>query len=328
MVQAMLMVILSQPFLMSSLFKLIALGNQHVWTEPRIASTAALSELRGHVGLVRRFFRMFRFLESFRTAHLIYTSFYAPPPPPPPPLIPATVPSPEPATKSEVLNGETRPNATEALHAEASPPAQSPTPTPTHHHRPQNPTKPPAEAWLDIFSRTFNGMYLLLETLTLLDALKLPGLSLWGPAWSSLLNIEGQRFWFLSLACGVLGGLVKLAKLVAYAPAPQTAGGEAHGGAGEGQGDPMPEWKRQREKMRRLVYARRESRRAWREQIRTRGYGLARRCVADFLDLAVPGSVLGWVGVEPGTVGVVMVVSTWLTGREVWERCAREIGRM
>lgn len=320
MVQAILMVVLSQPVLTSGFFKLIALGNQHIWTEPRIASTVALSKLRGHVGLVRRFFRMFRFLESFRTAHAIYTSFYAPLLPPPP--IPPSAPCPEPATESEALSGGTNTKAAEDQRAEPPPPAQAH--THAHHHRPRNPAKPPTEAWLDIFSRTFNGMYLLLETLTLLDALQLPGLSLWDPSWFSILHVEGQRFWFLALACGVLSGLIKFVKLVAWAPVPQT---------GEGYGTPLdtkdlPEWKKQREKMRRLVYARRETRRVWKEQIRTRGYGLARRCVADILDLAAPGSVLGWVGVESGTVGAVMVISTWITGREVWERCGMEIGRV
>lgn len=347
MAQAVLMVVLSQPLLTSGFFKLVALGNEHVWDEPRLASTATLGELRGKIALVRRFFRMFRFLESFRAAHAIYTSFYAPPPPPPPPPPPsaapeaAAVPSP-PAAASLEGPSEKEEKDTTTTGIEPTPP------TPAHHehgphcrhHQPQPPpgrasnNRPPSEAWLDIFSRTFNGMYLLLETLTLVDALQLPGLPLWGAARAGRLHVEGQRFWFLALLCGAAAGLLKVVKLVGYGPVPQTGEGYGLGpppGAGEGEKSgeqlQLPDWQRRRDKMRRMVYARRESRRAWKMEIRTRGYALARRCVADVLDLAVPGSVVGWVRVEPGTVGAVMVLSTWLTGVEVWERCGREIGR-
>ncbi len=54
-----------------------------------------------------------------------------------------------------------------------------------------------------------------------------------------------------------------------------------------------------------------------------RGKGL--RLVADVLDLAVPGSVVGWVPLGQGTVAWCMLGSTVLTGWEVWERCGREV---
>lgn len=337
------MVVLSQPVLTSGFFKLVALGNQHVWTEPRVASITALSELRGTVALVRRFFRVFRFLESFRAAHVIYTSFYAPAPALfAPPVVNAEPPSPPEtlATSAKALGEEKEARANGANGAQEAELKPQVVPALTHTHGPHcrhhqaraktTSNNPPAEAWLDIFGRTFNGMYLLLETLTLGDALQLPGLPLWGAAWAPILHVEGQRFWLLALACGVLSGLLKIVKLVAYGPVPQT--GEGYGGGGiaaaADETKDMPEWQRQREKMRRVVYARREARRAWKGEIRTRGYALARRCVADLFDMPVPGSVVGWVRVEPGTVGMVMVVSTWLTGVEVWERCGREIGRV
>lgn len=338
MVQAIVMVVLSQPLLQSGFFKLVALGNQHVWTEPRIASTALLTDLRSNVALVRRFFRMFRFLESFRAAHMIYTSFYAPsmPPPPLPASSSPTAPNldPAPDTTSRSTNDEKVANKTpeDSRQAEPTPHAQSHHVHGPHcrhhqdHHKPRDPNTIPTEAWLDIFSRTFNAMYLLLETLTLIDALRLPGFSLWGAAWFSVLHVEGQRFWFFALVCGFFSGLLKMVKLVAHGPVPRT--GEGYGTGEKSAEGAMPEWQRQRERMRRVVYAQRERRKAWKREIRTTGYKLARRCVADCLDLAVPGSVVGWVRVQAGTVGVVMVISTWLTGLEVWERCGREVGRL
>ncbi|KUI69271.1 hypothetical protein VM1G_05028 [Cytospora mali] len=161
----------------------------------------------------------------------------------------------------------------------------------------------PAEAWLDISARAFNGMYLLLETATLVDALGFP---LWGPYWSARLAVEGQRFWFLALACGVASGLTRIVKLFAYAPK-------------KAEGD-MMDWERERERLRRIMWPRREQRRLWRANIRGKLRGLVRKCVADFLDLAVPGSVVGWVKVDSGTVGALMVVTTYLTGMDLWER--------
>lgn len=287
MVQAILMVVISQPFLTSGFSKLVTAGNQYVWTEPRTASIDALVGLRGQVAIVRRFLRMFRFLESFHAAHKIYTSFYAPASPPRPPAA------------ADTTTGE-----------KTKPP------------NPKRNAKVPAEAWLDIFGRTFNGMYLLLEALTLLDALGLPDLSLWGREGFATLHVEGQRFWFFALVCGVLSGLAKLVKLVAYAPVPQT--GEGYGV--EAVDKELPEWQKLRERMRRAVQARKDSRVAWRREIATRGYALGRRVVADLGDLVVPGSVVGWVDVGQGTVGWVMIVTTWLTGAEIWERCGKEIG--
>ncbi|KAF3761604.1 hypothetical protein M406DRAFT_323933 [Cryphonectria parasitica EP155] len=344
------MVVLSQPLLTSSFAKLVALGNRHVWIEPRSADLAALTSLRGKVALARRFFRMFRFLEAFHAAHLIYTSFYASKPAltptPVAPLDPAITNSPEVTGGGEKSNGidesqveqdqtvapgvspDAAADTDQGVEAESTPPAQQPKRTCNckhhhhhhhHHGKPQDPNKIPVEAWLDIFSRTFNGMYLLLETLTLVDALELPGLRLWGLHWTTVLHVEGQRFWFFSLLCGLTAGLVKVVKLVAYGPVPQT--GEEYWAWERKPEAEMEEWEKMREKMRRFVHRRREGRKAWKREIRTRGFRIARRCVADLLDLALPGSVVGWVRVQPGTMGLAMVVSTWLTGLEIWERC-------
>jgi hypothetical protein len=40
---------------------------------------------------------------------------------------------------------------------------------------------------------------------------------------------------------------------------------------------------------------------------------------------AVPGVVIGWIPMSPGAVGLLMLGSTYLTGKEVWERCGKEL---
>lgn len=311
MVQAILMVTLAQPFLTSGFTKFVALGNRHVWVEPRTASIAALGQLRGTVALSRRFFRIFRFLESFQAAHVIYTSFYVSP-------TPTTSTGPGGQERTTLDGGEK--DGDDANQEKPKPEHKCSNPNCRNHRPPKPSSGIPAEAWLDIFSRTFNGMYLLLEASTLIDAMAIQGLSLFGSHWFPILNVEAQRFWFFALVCGLVGGLLKLVKLVAYGPVPQTGEGYGLGGGGKDEKE-MAEWERQRERMRKIVWARKEGRRLWKMEIRTRGYRIARRCVADLLDLAVPGVAVGWVRVAPGTVGACMVVSTWLTGLEVWERC-------
>lgn len=317
MVQAILMVVISQPLLISAFTDLVALCNQHVWVEPRVADVAVLVQLRSNIALARRFFRIFRFLESFHAAHVIYTSFYSPPPPHTPPVPADTVDNGhEASTAAGSEHSRLEHEEKTSAHACGNPNCRN-------HRAPSKPssTRAPVEAWLDIFSRTFNGMYLLLEALTLLDALALPGgFSLFGRAWTALLHIEGQRFWFFALVCGIGSAMVKLFKLVVYGPR-AAEGYVAWPGSKKWEGEEMAEWERQRERMREMVWARREGRRLWMAEIRSRGWRIARRCVADGVDLVVPGSVVGWVRITPGTVGWCMVVSTWLTGLEIWERC-------
>jgi len=150
-------------------------------------------------------------------------------------------------------------------------------------------------------------MYLLLETLTFPDALEVRGLSIWGRERNAMLVVEAQRFWFFALVCAVGSGVLKLWKgwgRVGDEDEDEGKGvvkGEKGGTKGGGDGKVEEGRGRlQREKNRRVL----------------------RRLVADALDLAVPGAVVGWVPVSTGTVGVLMLGSTWLTGLEVWERCA------
>ncbi|KAK3292646.1 uncharacterized protein B0H64DRAFT_467955 [Chaetomium fimeti] len=134
-----------------------------------------------------------------------------------------------------------------------------------------------AAGWADFGGRAFTGMYLLLESAVFVEAvLDVPGLRVWGSEEVVRgLVVDGQRFWFAGLVCGIVGAVVRL---VSWAE------GEK-GGRGK----------------------------------------VVRRLVADVMDLAVPGSVVGWVPLEPRTVGWLMVGSTVLTGMEVWERCGRDV---
>lgn len=343
MVQAVLAVVMSQPVLTHNLAMLVALANRHVWEEPRVLHAGVLSDLIRQLATSRRFFRMFRFLECFRAANTLYASLYSGSPPLSSPL-PASSPSPAGTDTAEIGDHDHGPSPSPAAATSKStttPPASKAGPSPDANHHQQ----PTAEAWLAIFARAFNGMYLLLEALTLVDALGFP---LWGPRWAATLHVEGQRFWLFALACGAAGGMAATARLLCCAPPLPAVPGDwgcygGRGGGGEeeevskdvaaaagggGAVAAMADWEVERERLRRVMWPRREQRRIWRAEIKGKWWGLVRRCVADFLDMAAPGSVVGWVRIDPGTVGAVQVVTTYLTGMEIWERCGRDLAKV
>ena len=162
------------------------------------------------------------------------------------------------------------------------------------------------ESYLDISAKSFNGFYLLLETLHFPEALlaSSDGVTVWGADMARTLHVEGQRFWFLALVCGVSCGVLKLGKMWVYRAVPGEGSGQLMGGKeGESVGERHEREERQR------------------GEFRAKERRVVRRLVADVMDLVLPGVVVGWVSVSSGTVGVCMLGSTLLTGLEVWERC-------
>lgn len=243
-----------------------------------VGVTAVLRVLRSRFAIGRRFFRLFRFAESFYAANRLWGSLSS-------------------TSTSRV------------------------------------------ETYLGVLDRTFNGMYLLLETAHFPDALGVEGLSVWGEH-APAIAIEAQRFWFLSLICGALVGMLRLLQLWAYAAVPETGSDYGVGGDGKEQMDSSDGREKdaatdvnaegrvadtlslrqpsanENRKTQRLVQQRERAARLQK---------ISRRLVADVLDLAIPGSVVGYVNLDDGPVGLAMLITTILTGLEVWERCGREV---
>ncbi|KAI3333836.1 hypothetical protein F4824DRAFT_234865 [Ustulina deusta] len=250
------------------------------------ATHAVLEALRARLALARRYFRVFRFLESFQAAQKLYGSL---------------------STSSSALS--------------------SSSPAPRWGR---------TDVWIDVFGRTFNGMYLLLEVSTLADAQKIDGLAVWGPELEGSVAVEGQRFWLFSLVCGVLAGLVRLVDVaMPYTPAPAPVGRgpadakEGHVGSGDGVGEKGQDGVDGRDAKTRGEEGgdgeQRIDQLVGRREARSKIFGLGRRVVADALDITLPGSAVGWVPVGTGTVGLAMFVTTVLTSMDIWERCGREV---
>ncbi|OTA89539.1 hypothetical protein M434DRAFT_398580 [Hypoxylon sp. CO27-5] len=229
-----------------------------------------LKALNQRLGLARRFFRLFRFLESFNAAQKLYSKL-----------------SSQEASKSEPQVFLVR-----------------------------------AEPWLDVFARTFNGMYLLLEASTIVDALQIPGLAVWTPEWERTITVEAQRFWLFALVCGCLYNLMEIPLTMASIPPPELpASLESEKTGPSEKVDEEEAGKLKRKSVEEL----KEKSRVWRQQVSVKTYKLGRAATANALDIVLPGSVVGWIKVQPGTVGLAMFVTTILTGMEVWERCGRDV---
>ena len=245
-----------------------------------------LLEVRQRLDLGRRFFRIFRFFEFFQAAHRLYLSI----------------------STSKPINGK------------------------------QKSTLVKAATWMDIMNRTFNGMYLLLEASTIIDLLQVEGLQLLGKERVRMVNVEAQRFWLFALVCGVSSGLFKMMSLVAYSVTPATEselandkpeGRELAAKEREGVEEPEQGTKshtmEEKQRLPKIFEPKAIVQVLWTNECRSKLQRLFRTVVANSLDIAVPGVIVGWIDISPGIVGIIMTVTTVLTGIDVWERCGREI---
>jgi len=100
--------------------------------------------------------------------------------------------------------------------------------------------------------------------------------------------VEGNKFWFFSLACSILLGLMEL-----YA-----GGGQGRGDSGENSEGNKQDVQAQKKNLERIK----------------------RRMMVDAFDLFIPGSVTGWIVTTHAFVGFAGAVSTILSSKDVWDR--------
>ncbi|KAJ6438942.1 NADH dehydrogenase (ubiquinone) flavoprotein 1 [Purpureocillium lavendulum] len=178
----------------------------------------------------------------------------------------------------------------------------------------------PLEAWLDILASSAFGMFGMLESATLVDLARVPGVALLGFDEAARLDAQAQTLWFLALYASALSSGVKLLKLYAHRPVPQTADGFGGGG-----GDDKATKATTTTTTAALAKKRKDERAARTAEANAKARALGMKLLADVLDLVIPASSLGWVTVDVGVVGVAMLGSTVLTGAAVWNRCAKQL---
>ncbi|KAH7319597.1 peroxisomal biogenesis factor 11 [Stachybotrys elegans] len=159
---------------------------------------------------------------------------------------------------------------------------------------------------LDIFSNMSNGMYLLLETITIIDALNIPGLCIWEAGYSNVLRMEAQRSWLLALVSGGLAAAIRLAHARAERQAILTKKALLDKEDKDESGEKEKQTKIAEQQALKL------------QQLNMQTQALGRKIIANMIDILLPGSVIGWTPVSPGTVSLATFITTFITGYDVW----------
>ncbi|KAL2061866.1 hypothetical protein VTL71DRAFT_7244 [Oculimacula yallundae] len=131
------------------------------------------------------------------------------------------------------------------------------------------------------------GMFLLLESCTILDAM-----GVYRTSWASWVFVEAMKFWFYSLILGILLAVIELWNLSWVDLSVSKEGGKKAA---------LDEESRARERALRRTSA-------------------MKKIVIDGCDLFTPGAVTGWLVVSSSNVGMLCAVSTVLGGRDIWDR--------
>jgi hypothetical protein len=168
------------------------------------------------------------------------------------------------------------------------------------------------EVWLDVLNKTMLGIWGMLESVTLLDMFAIPGLEVFGPVKTGEYNRQAQICWFVALVASALSGLVKVSKTAersSEAGQDPTKVKEKSANGKKGKG---------KESKGQTVAAKDA-------QASAKVRQLSIKVVADIMDMILPASGVGWVNVDGGIVASVMLVTTFLTGKDAWYRCGREV---
>ncbi|KAJ5604382.1 subunits of heterodimeric actin filament capping protein Capz [Penicillium lagena] len=143
--------------------------------------------------------------------------------------------------------------------------------------------------WLEMAKCTSFGLYIVLEDLTILHATGVHPVP-----WNNRILREAFQFWFYALALSVARSSWCLL-FTSSKPAETTR--------------PAKDQKQQKDE---------DEKKKKKKPCASAAAPLMKQLVADSCDLLLPGSLLGWIPVGDLAVGVSTVVSTLITGQQVW----------
>ncbi|KAH6887583.1 peroxisomal biogenesis factor 11 [Thelonectria olida] len=166
------------------------------------------------------------------------------------------------------------------------------------------------EVWLDVVSKTCLGMFGMIETLTLVDLIGIPGLEVFGPARSSEIDAQSQYFWFFGLATSVTISLIKLSKVNVppIAEKEQEKPTKTVSEKADEKEDTKEKAAKDAEEKKRL------------KEVAAKKKVLLRSIVSDVVDMLLPGSAIGFVKISGASVSSAMFFTTLTTGWAAWDR--------
>lgn len=184
------------------------------------------------------------------------------------------------------------------------------------------------EDLLDVVAGSLLGVFGLLETATLPDMLRIPGLAVFGPDETRRLNVQAQMCWFAALLAMVLSGGVKVLRLLAERAVPAGAdfGAEQQDDEKSSSGGVEKDALVKREKKKREAERKRkQDKEEAAKRTNAQIAALTLKMVNDVLDMVIPANICGWSSFHPGQVGVAMAVTSLITLKGHWERCGRAL---
>ncbi|KAJ6014182.1 hypothetical protein N7540_008773 [Penicillium herquei] len=144
--------------------------------------------------------------------------------------------------------------------------------------------------WLELAKWTCFGLYFVLEDLTILHAM-----GVYAVPWEARVMREANTFWFYALSFSIAGSLYGIIFPAAAEPAKKTQ---------------TKNGKKEKNEEKVAAPAPRTSNTP----------ALLRKIVTDSCDLLLPAELLNWMPTGDLVLGVTMVLSTILTGSDIWAR--------
>jgi Peroxisomal biogenesis factor 11 (PEX11) len=123
--------------------------------------------------------------------------------------------------------------------------------------------------------------------------LQLDAMGVWETQWAKDVFIESQKWWFYSYILSIMVSTVEL-----FFPTESSSSSDKKVGKNKDEKTENPE----------LAATKRE---AW---------PIVNSLIVDSCDIIIPGSFLGWIQASPTQVGIVMIVTTVLSSRDIWNK--------
>ncbi|OAQ98823.1 hypothetical protein LLEC1_07209, partial [Akanthomyces lecanii] len=183
------------------------------------------------------------------------------------------------------------------------------------------------EDLLDVVAGSLVGAFGLLETATLPDMLRIPGLAVFGADETRRLNVQAQMCWFAALLAMVLGGGVGVLRLLAERAVPSGAdfGAEQEEKEDEKSGGSEKDGLVRKDKKREAERKRKQDKAEAAKRTSAEIAALTLKMVNDALEMVIPANICGWSSFHPGQIGVVMAVTSVIALKGHWERCGRAL---
>lgn len=130
---------------------------------------------------------------------------------------------------------------------------------------------------------------------------QLHGMNVWLVPWNTPVLIEANKFWFYAISLSIFGAVVEI--VVSLFPGSK---------AQEGEGKATQQNGSAKENMDEISARQSQKQRSIEP--------LVKSVVVDGCDLLLPGTFLGWMEASEAMIGVTMVLSTLVSGGDVWDR--------